>query len=90
MGKKIVHLKSEELRNRRDVASFLRDLAQRVQTEQVVLRRGVDEIKLNIPDTVALGLESEEKKKKGKIKHSLEIQIEWTQGGRSGSAVSLG
>ena len=90
MGKKIVNLKSEELRDRGGVASFLRDLAQKVETEQVVLRRGVDEVRLRIPDTVALGLESEEKKKKGKIKHSLQIQIEWTQGEHPGATVSLG
>ena len=68
MGRKIVRFKSRESKKRQDVASFLRDLAQKLKTEEIVLRRGVNDVSLNIPETVALGLESEEKKKKGKIK----------------------
>ena len=89
MANKKIHFKSEELKDRNGVAGFLRELADKIEKNDVLLRKGMKEVRLNVPDTLALGLESEEKKKKGKTKHSFEIEIEWIEGEHSDSAVVL-
>lgn len=89
MANKKIHFKSEELKDRNGVAAFLRELADKIENNDVLLRRGMKEVRLNVPDTLALGLESEQRKKKGKTKHSFEIEMEWIEGEHSDNAVVL-
>ncbi|NPA48869.1 MAG: amphi-Trp domain-containing protein [Thermodesulfobacteria bacterium] len=89
MAEKKVLFKSEEPRSLEDVARFLRELADRLSQGKVVLRRGGEEITLNIPPNVVLELKAEEKVKPSKTKYSLEIEIEWGEGEGTGP-VSLG
>jgi hypothetical protein len=55
---------------------------------QVILRRGVEELALDIPNNVVLELKVEEEDKQGKTKRT--VEIEWTDGDESGGAVTLG
>lgn len=89
MGRKNIRFKSEELKKRQDAAAFLRAFADKLDKNAVHLRRGIDEVRLNIPDTIVFSLESEEKKKRGKIRHSFEIELEWVEGEHSTSTVTL-
>jgi amphi-Trp domain-containing protein len=79
MGRKNRQFKSEELKSRQEVAAFLKELAEKIEVNRLVLSRGADNVSLNIPDTISLGILSESKKKKGKRKHSLELEIEWLE-----------
>jgi amphi-Trp domain-containing protein len=79
MGKKNRQFKSEELKSRQDVAAFLRELADKLEVNRLVLSRGTENVTLNIPDNISLGIVSESKKKKGKRKHSLELEVEWLE-----------
>ena len=90
MGREIVLFKSEERKKLADVANFLRQLADKLDGNQVVLRQGTEEIVLDIPNNVVLELKAEEEDKKGKIKRTLEVEIEWIEGDESGGAVTLG
>ncbi len=91
MSKKKVILKSKDKRRLSEVANFLRDLADKIEANDLTLRQGDEEIKLNLPDPVILELELEEKKnnKKG-TKRQLEIEIEWYVGGKAQKSIKIG
>ena len=80
MGRENVLFKSEEKKDLPSVATFLRQLADRLDGNQVVLRQGTEEIVLDIPNNVILELKAEEEDKKGKMKRTFEIEIEWIEG----------
>ena len=90
MGREIVLFKSEEKKDLPSVATFLRQLADKLDGNRVVLRQGTQEIVLDIPNNVVLELKAEEEDKKGKMKRTLEVEIEWIEGDESGGAVTLG
>ena len=80
MAEKAVHYKLEESKDRQGVASYLRELADKLEANQVVLRQAMgDEVTLDIPNAVDLVVEADEKNKGDKIKHSLEIDIKWME-----------
>ena len=79
MGRKNKLFKSEELKSRQEVAAFLKELAEKLEVNRLVLSRGAENVSLNIPDNISLGIVSESKKKKGKRKHSLELEMEWLE-----------
>ena len=54
------------------------------------MRQGSEEIVVDIPDNAVLELEVEEEDKKGKVKRTLEVEIEWLEGNESGGAVTMG
>ena len=89
MGKEIVLFKSEERKDLASVVAFLHQLADKLAENQVILRQGSTEIVVNIPDNVILELKVEEEDKKGKMKRTLEVEIEWIEGDESGGVVSL-
>ena len=89
MGKEIVLFKSEERKDLAGVVVFLHQLADKLAGNQVVLRQGTEEIVVNIPNNVVLELKVEEEDKKGKVKRTLEVEIEWLEGDESGGAVTL-
>ncbi len=90
MGKEIVLFKSEERKDLASAVAFIHQLADKLATNQVVLRQGSEEIVVDIPDNVVLELKVEEEDKKGKIKRTLEVEIEWIEGDESGGVVTLG
>ena len=90
MGKEIVLFKSEERKDLASVVAFLHQLADKLAKNQVILRQGAEEIVVNIPNNVVLELKVEEEAKKGKVKQTLEVEIEWLEGDESGGAVTLG
>ncbi len=81
MGKEVRLFKSEERRTRTEVASFLRELADKVDGGKVTLMQGEEELTLEMPQNLILDIqvEDEDKKRKG-IQHSLEVEIKWFDG----------
>lgn len=90
MGKEVVLFSSEEPRDRQSVAAFLRQLADKLEQGQVILRQGKEEVILDIPNKVVLELKAEEEFKKKKTQRTLEVEIEWIVGDEAGGPVSLG
>ena len=90
MAKEIVLFKSEERKDLQSVSAFLHQLADSLENNQVILRQGTEEITLDIPNHVILELKVEEEDKKGKTKHTLEVELEWIEGDESGGVVTLG
>ena len=90
MGKEIVLFESEERKDLASVVAFLHQLADKLALNQVILRQGDEEIVIDVPNNVVLELKVEEEDKKGKVKRSLEVEIEWLEGDQSGGVVTLG
>ncbi|WP_371228810.1 amphi-Trp domain-containing protein [Roseovarius sp. 2305UL8-3] len=91
MGREVTLFSSKETKSSSEIATFLRDLASRLEAGQVTLRRGTDEIVLNLPETLVLELkvEDEEKRHKGP-QHSLEVELKWYDGMAPTDPVQLG
>ena len=90
MARKNIQFKSEELKETTGVAAFLRDLADKLESNEVTLRQGAKEVKLSVPATVLMAMEVQQKNKKGKTRRNLEIELEWTEGETAGGgAVQL-
>jgi amphi-Trp domain-containing protein len=90
MARKNVLVKSDLRKNLPDVAAFLRDLADKIETGQVTLVQGGQDVVVDLPDTIDFEIEYYEKPKKQGIKKQLEIEMEWTEGGKKRQSVSLG
>jgi amphi-Trp domain-containing protein len=90
MAKKNVLVKSDLRKNLTDSAAFLRELADKVESGQVTLVQGNKDVVIDLPETVSFEVEYYEQPKKRGMKRQLEIEIEWTEGGRKGQGVSLG
>jgi amphi-Trp domain-containing protein len=86
MAKEIVLFKSEERKSLTEVAAFLRELADRLDSNRVTLRQGAEELTLTIPNQVVLEIKVEDEG----TKHSLEVEIEWKDGDDAAGGVTLG
>lgn len=78
MGKEVRLFKSEERKSRPEVTAFLRELADKIDSGQVILRQSEEQTTLEIPQNLVLEIQvdNEDKKHKG-VQHSLEIEITW-------------
>lgn len=91
MGKEVRLFKSEERQKRADAGSFLRELADKLSSGQVILRQGQEEIVLEIPDDVILEIQVEDEDKGNKgIQHSFEVEIKWFDSHAAGGPLELG
>lgn len=90
MGQEVVLFKSEERHSRQEVAGFLRELADKVDGGEVVLRKGTEELTLKLPGNLVLEVKAEEEDKTGRTKRSLEVEIEWYEGQEDEGALTLG
>ena len=90
MGKEIMLFESEERKDLASVVAFLHQLADKLAENQVILQHGSTEIVVDIPDNVILELKVEEEDKKGKLKRTFEVEIEWIEGDESGGVVTVG
>ncbi|MCL0043749.1 amphi-Trp domain-containing protein [Peptococcaceae bacterium] len=71
---------SEEKTTRSDAAVFLRKLADKLEAGQISLSQGEQKVQLEIPRKITLEVKVEKEIKSEKIKHSLEVELEWTEG----------
>jgi amphi-Trp domain-containing protein len=91
MGKETRLFKSEERKSRSEVSTFLSLIAEKLESGNVVLRRGQEELVLEIPQNLILEVqvEDEDKKMKG-VQHSLEIEIKWYDSDEVAGPLELG
>lgn len=93
MGKETVLFKSEEKKSLGDVTNFLRELADKLDGNRVVLVQGKQSVKVKVPSTVELEIKVEKETGKRKAKKKLEIELEWIVGAKGGNgegSVQLG
>ena len=81
---KEILMKSEEQKSRTEVASFLKDVAEKIESGTIKLIQGEETIVLEIPENLTLELKVQEKTKEKKSKKKqLEIELEWYIGEKS-------
>ena len=91
MKKKSKLFKSKERQQRSEVAAFLRTFADKLDSGQVVFRRGAEELVLDVPVNLILEVEVENKVKKSKgSQHTLEVEIKWFEDDKYSSKLELG
>lgn len=90
MGKETILFRTEEKKDIHSVAALLRELADKIETQKVILKQGNKEVKLKIPSTVELEIKAEREDGKNRSKKKLEIEIEWTLGQKDSGSFSLG
>ncbi len=90
MAKKNVLVKSDLRKNLAETAVFLRELADKIESGQVTLVQGGQDVVVDLPDTVGFELEYYEQPKKHGLKRQLEIELQWTEGGKKKQSVTLG
>jgi len=90
MAKKNVLVKSDQRKNLADAAGFLRELADKVESGKVTLVQGDQDVVVDLPETVSFELEYYEQPKKHGVKKQLEIELQWTEGGKKKQDVTLG
>ena len=90
MGRERILFKAEERKGLAEVAEFLRSLADRLEGGAVTLKGGSGDLEILLPGTVVLEVKVEAEEKRGGIKRSLEVEIEWREGDDASSGgVSL-
>lgn len=87
MGRETILFKSEEKKDIHSVAQFLRDLADKLDSQKVILKQGKESVKLKIPATVELEIKVEKEEGRRKTKKKLELEIEWIVGAESKKSV---
>ena len=90
MAKKNVLVKSDLRKSLPDAASFLRELADKIETGKVTLVHDGQDVLIDLPETVSFELEYYEQPKKHGLKRQLEIELQWTEGGKKRQSVTLG
>lgn len=93
MGKETVLFRSEEKKDLHAVTSFLRELADKLDKQKVLLMQGNQNITLKVPSTVELEIKVEKEVGRRKTKKKLEIEIEWVVGAdkkKGSGSVTLG
>ncbi|RLD06374.1 MAG: amphi-Trp domain-containing protein [Chloroflexota bacterium] len=90
MVKKNVLVKSDQRKNMADAGAFLRDLADKVESGKVTLVQGGQDVVVDLPEIVSFELEYYEQPKKHGLKKQLEIELQWTEGGKKKQGVILG
>lgn len=90
MAKKNVLVKSDQIKNLADAAVFLRNLADKIESGHVTLVQGGQDVVVDLPETVGFEIEYYEQPKKSGLKKQLEIELQWTEGGKKHQKVSLG
>lgn len=89
MGKETVLFASEERTDTQQAAELIRQLAEKIALKQVILRKGENQLVLNLPERLVLEIKVEEELKGDREKRSLEIELEWVEG-EGDAPVSLG
>ena len=89
MAKKNVLIKTKERRSAQDVAAFLRQLADRLEQNEIALQRGDEEISLEVPSRITFKLKAKEKIKKRKTEHQLKFTLKWKEGDKPENFVQV-
>jgi amphi-Trp domain-containing protein len=77
---KNILFKSEEMKSNKEAADILRKVADKIEEGSILLKKGSEEVTVNIPSKLEVEIEASQKNKKGQIKKQLEVELEWIEG----------
>ena len=84
MANEKILLKSEDLKSLEEIADFLRQLADKVQTGRLTLKQAGEEVNLSLPGKCVLEVKVDEEVKGKTKKYELDVEIEWKEGEGTG------
>lgn len=86
-----VLLKSEQRMSREDIASYLRTVADKLETgESVTLKAGGDSVTLDLPSRPTFEVKAErEGPENGPKELSIEFELEWPEDGDDGGELEI-
>ena len=87
---KNILVKNKELCDRQAVASFLKDLSEKMAQGQVTLKQGEDQVQIAVPERVIFRINAKEVNNKRRVRHALRLAISWVEGQDATSPVTLG
>lgn len=89
MGIETVLFKSEEKKSASDIANTLRHIADKIDSGNMTLQQGSDQVSIDFPSNMVLELKVEEEQGR-RLKKSLEIELEWIiDGEKAGSGETM-
>ncbi len=88
MGRETILFKTEERKNRSEIATILRLIADKVEEGKVSLSNNAQSVEVSLPENMVLEIKVEEEVKHKK-KYSLEIELEWTEGGQEPGGIVI-
>ena len=78
MGRETRLFKSEERKSRSEAGSLVRQLADKIEEGQVILRQGSEKLALQLPGEVIFEMQAEDEDKGANgMQHSLKLEIKW-------------
>ncbi len=89
MAKQVL-FKSQEQREREQVGALLLRLAEKIETGQIALQRGDQEVQLDIGQTVDVQLKASKKDKKRGSRVTLKLSLKWWEGEEGEPTLSIG
>ena len=90
MSKKSILFRSKERRERQEVAALLRQLADSLENNDLVLRQGERETRIEAPGTVQVKIKATEKAKRRHTTHALVVKLTWRDGEEGYGHVTVG
>ena len=77
MSEKTVHHKSEDMMTRKQLADFLRDMADRIESNGLRFAQDGGEVRLDLAEQLEVEVKYQTKPKDGGTEYQLELEIEW-------------
>jgi amphi-Trp domain-containing protein len=88
MARKNTLFRGKEVRSTEEIAEFLRQLADKLEENEVVLRRGSEVAKVTVPGRATFKIKVKEKQKKRKTKYTFNLKLKWSDS-HQGEPVTL-
>ncbi|MGC9396515.1 MAG: amphi-Trp domain-containing protein [Anaerolineae bacterium] len=90
MAKKSILFRSKERRDLQDVAVLLHQLADSLENNELVLRQGERETRIEMPGSVRVKIKAKEKTKRRHTKHTLTFKLTWRDDEEARGHVTIG
>ncbi|MGC9396517.1 MAG: amphi-Trp domain-containing protein [Anaerolineae bacterium] len=90
MAKKSILFRSKERRDLQDVAALLHQLADSLENNELVLRQGERETRIEMPGSVQVKIKATEKAKRRHTKHTLAVKLAWRDDEEGYGHVTIG
>jgi amphi-Trp domain-containing protein len=89
MAEKKALYQSEEFISKAEFSEILKKIAEKIEKNELVFQQNGKDIPVQIPDNAKLEVSLTEKIKKNIKKMSLEIELDWDEGGKLSSGVRI-
>ena len=87
--KKRVMVESREKKTPAEAAAFLREIADRIEKQEIVFNQGEKKSKIKLPATFLFKFSAKEKPALNDIKYVISLDLKWTEGDLNHSGLKL-